>query len=353
MKQTVHVPTMTSLTASGIASVLLLASAAMADPLYSNGSENPAEPGIATGAVSDSGVAAPAGAFFSEVPKYSVVEANAIAGFACNNAGGIAGMIEPFRFADDFILSGGGRWRISGFSVFAYQPGAGAASPFDSVVLRIWNGPPDAPASSVIAGDLATNRLSAAVPLNVYRIFNSVVGPMPMPPTTDRRMWRLDLSVPQGLLLSSGSYWLEWQVRGSDPEAEIFCPPIVTPGSRGRAGANAMQLRAGVLGGQWVPLIDLGKPSAVADVAQELPFMIAGGIGCTADIGGGGPNADQPDGTIDGSDFILFINSFAIGDATVDPMADVAGGGPNADQPDGTIDGTDFIEFINAFAAGC
>ena len=53
------------------------------------------------------------------------------------------------------------------------------------------------------------------------------------------------------------------------------------------------------------------------------------------------------DGTIDGSDFILFINSFAIGDATVDPMADVAGGGPNADQPDGTIDGTDFIDFIN------
>ncbi len=51
------------------------------------------------------------------------------------------------------------------------------------------------------------------------------------------------------------------------------------------------------------------------------------------------------DGTVDGSDFIAFINSFGVGDATIDPTADVIA--------DGTIDGTDFIEFINAFAAGC
>jgi hypothetical protein len=44
---------------------------------------------------------------------------------------------------------------------------------------------------------------------------------------------------------------------------------------------------------------------------------------------------------------------FAIGDAAVDPVADVAGGGLNAAEPDGTIDGTDFIEFINGFSAGC
>jgi hypothetical protein len=62
------------------------------------------------------------------------------------------------------------------------------------------------------------------------------------------------------------------------------------------------------------------------------------------------------DGTVDGSDFIDFINSFAIGDVTVDPVADVAGGtnqGLPAGGPDGTIDGTDFIEFINAFSIGC
>jgi hypothetical protein len=58
------------------------------------------------------------------------------------------------------------------------------------------------------------------------------------------------------------------------------------------------------------------------------------------------------DGTVDGSDFIDFINSFGIGDAAVDPLADIvdAGGTPPGD---GTIDGSDFIAFINAFAAGC
>ncbi len=72
---------------------------------------------------------------------------------------------------------------------------------------------------------------------------------------------------------------------------------------------------------------------------------------CIADIAGG--DQGQPDGTVDGADFIAFVNSFGIGDASVDPAADVAGGGAEADQPDGSIDGTDFIAFINAFAAGC
>ena len=74
---------------------------------------------------------------------------------------------------------------------------------------------------------------------------------------------------------------------------------------------------------------------------------------CLADVAGGGPNADQPDGIIDGTDFVAFINSFGVGDATVSSVADVAGGGPNADQPDGIVDGNDFVAFINAFSAGC
>jgi hypothetical protein len=76
--------------------------------------------------------------------------------------------------------------------------------------------------------------------------------------------------------------------------------------------------------------------------------------GCSsADIAGGGDAGRDPDGTVDGADFIAFINSFAIGDAAVDPAADIAGGGSGGLAPDGTIDGTDFIEFINAFAIGC
>ena len=80
---------------------------------------------------------------------------------------------------------------------------------------------------------------------------------------------------------------------------------------------------------------------------------------CLADLAGGtdiGLPAGGQDGSVDGTDFIAFINSFAIGSVAVDPTADVAGGtntGRPAGGPDGTIDGTDFIAFINAFAAGC
>jgi len=72
-----------------------------------------------------------------------------------------------------------------------------------------------------------------------------------------------------------------------------------------------------------------------------------------ADIAGAGPAGLDPDGIVDGSDFIAFINSFAVGDPTIDPLADVAGGGAAGLSPDGIIDGSDFIAFINAFTVGC
>ncbi len=65
--------------------------------------------------------------------------------------------------------------------------------------------------------------------------------------------------------------------------------------------------------------------------------------GCSfADLRVGGA---CPDGIVDGSDFIAFINSFSAGDVTADPNADV--------NYDGSIDGADFVAFINAFATGC
>jgi hypothetical protein len=90
------------------------------------------------------------------------------------------------------------------------------------------------------------------------------------------------------------------------------------------------------------------------DVTGVIRTATPPSLSCSpADVSGGGADGTTPDGTVDGNDFIAFINSFGIGDASVDPVADIAGGGPLADQPDGTIDGNDFIAFINAFAIGC
>jgi len=69
-----------------------------------------------------------------------------------------------------------------------------------------------------------------------------------------------------------------------------------------------------------------------------------------ADLAHGGA---CPDGTVDGSDFVAFINSFSTGDVAADALADLAGGGDDGSLPDGIIDGSDFIAFINAFSVGC
>jgi hypothetical protein len=105
-------------------------------------------------------------------------------------------------------------------------------------------------------------------------------------------------------------------------------------------------------------MIGVGEQTANMDFDQ-VSIRMTTAPRCLADVAGGNEDAlpsGGPDGNVDGADFIAFINSFAIGDAAVDPTADVVGG---ANQllaeggPDGTIDGSDFIAFINAFAAGC
>ncbi len=88
--------------------------------------------------------------------------------------------------------------------------------------------------------------------------------------------------------------------------------------------------------------------------SNQVTLNIGAPASCSpADLAGGGTDGRSPDGIVDGSDFVAFINSFSAGDVSIDPLADVAGGGTNGDQPDGIIDGSDFIAFINAFAAGC
>jgi hypothetical protein len=58
---------------------------------------------------------------------------------------------------------------------------------------------------------------------------------------------------------------------------------------------------------------------------------------CAADV--------NIDGVVDGADFVVFINSFSVGDPTVDAAADI--------NLDGIVDGSDYTDFINAFGAGC
>ena len=67
-----------------------------------------------------------------------------------------------------------------------------------------------------------------------------------------------------------------------------------------------------------------------------------------ADITDAGGNSRAGDGTLDGDDFITFINAFTEADLRADLVG--ADGNPPAD---GTVDAADLIAFLNAFAQGC
>ena len=100
-------------------------------------------------------------------------------------------------------------------------------------------------------------------------------------------------------------------------------------------------------GGAFTLSGTIGQPDASVTPMTGGAFTLTGGFwagagtppvpGCTADV--------NNDGVVDGNDFVAFINSFSVGDVSVDPIADV--------NNDLIVDGNDFVEFINAFGAGC
>jgi hypothetical protein len=317
---------------SVILGVLALPAAAWAQgELYSNGSPTPSNPGLATGAVTLSGVPAPAGAQWSETPR-DAAGANALAGFA-THASGASG---PFRFADDVAAPAGG-WRVESVSFYAYQPEA-AGNPFVGLSLRVWRGQPGQPGSEVVFGDATTSRLIAAQALDLYRVFNSTATPSPQTPDTARRVWRLDAGLTTGfggpLQLEAGAYWLDWQITAVGG-GTAYTPAVTEAGQRGRANANALQFRpaAPPTVGVWLAAVDPGKPESAADVAQELAFIVRGGAGCAGDLNG--------DGVVDFNDFLTYLNGYNAGL----PEADL--------NRDGTIDFNDLLEFLNRYNTPC
>ncbi len=218
---------------------------------FSNGGLNP-QP------TSKSGVAAPAGSFFSEVQNNTgnTTESNTVTGFTSS---------PPFRLADNFTI--GQRCTLASVVFFAYQTGAGTTSPFTAHTLQIWNGRPGDPGAMVIFGDTTTNRLASSVDTMIFRIFNTVAPPPGTPPGTTRRIWANTVTI--GTTLNAGTYWFDWNATSTGTN---FTPSVTIQGSRGAAGANARQL----VGAAWQDVIDTGNPPTAPDVIQDFPFNVMG-----------------------------------------------------------------------------
>jgi hypothetical protein len=266
------------------ASILTCATAIAAPiPLYSNGSTNPADHGLATGVTSASGAPAPPAASWSELQGIAD-GSNALAGLSIHPSG----TPGAFRLADDFVVSGFAYgWQLSALTLFAYA--SGGPVEFDNLHVRIWSGNPATLGSQIVWDSAATGALLTASPLPLYRIFNSITLPETLPDST-RQLWSLRLTTPN-LALAPGWYWIDWQVAMSDPESSAFSPTTTILGSRGPVGANAIQLKSVSGTAQWSNIIDPGKPAPAPDFAQELPFMIEGTAAappCEGDADGSG-----------------------------------------------------------------
>ncbi len=317
-------------TITGLGALLCAACAANGQlTLFTNGGSSVEEPGLGTGLITQSQVLARPGTLWSEVQTDSGGMANTVAGFAAHSNTGTG-----YRFADNFSVTGSQGWRVSLVTVYAYVNGEiGNSSPVSQVNVRIWNGRPGDPGSLVVFGDTATNRLVYAQKSKFRRVFASAASPQPLGPDATRPVWQIDADL-GGVELPAGTYWLDWQFTPATAGAAVFCPPVTLVGARGKPGADARQFRNGLEG--WVGLSDTGKPASATDVAQDLPFVVRGGVippSCIADFNG--------DGFIDGIDYDQFNNAFEQGL----PPSDVNG--------DGFVDGIDYDLFNAAFEQGC
>jgi len=160
------------------------------------------------------------------------------------------------RVADDFTIPGGQTWNISEIAFYAYQTSSPTSpSPFTGVYVQIWDGSPLAGGSSVIWGDLTTNRLGATSWANIYRVLDTGLS------VTNRPVFGNDATV--GVSLGPGTYWLDWMTDGSLSSGP-WAPPITILGQT--TTGNALQY---IPATGWAAVLDNGGP-------QGLPFEIEG-----------------------------------------------------------------------------
>lgn len=179
---------------------------------------------------------------------------------------------SEYRVAEDFVIPLGQEWAIEWIKVFAYQTGADPTRPtITSGNFQIWDGPPNLSGSSVIFGDTLTNRLIDLDPANnnemmgAFRDGNQGCGGLCAVGGSERPIQSVYLSALDDgnggdwLRLSSGTYWLDWQLVG---DADLSGPWVPY-----QVGNNIIVLGNGLQstddGTNWAPMPDAGLPTGV------------------------------------------------------------------------------------------
>jgi N-acetylneuraminic acid mutarotase len=165
------------------------------------------------------------------------------------------------RMGDDFSVTDPSGWQIDTITFFAYQTGAPTdPSPITGVYYQIWNGPPDDPGSSVVFGDLTTNRLLSST-------FSGIQRDSGTTPCANNRYIFADVAS-AGVTLPPGTYWIDWMTDGSLASGP-WAPPITILGQT--TTGNGLQYQSSLPG--WVAALDSGTLTQ-----QDMPFIIEGTI---------------------------------------------------------------------------
>lgn len=179
---------------------------------------------------------------------------------------------------DDFTVCG--TWNVSEIELFGYA--TNVAPPSTTLVYaQVWNGDPRVPGSSVVWGNLSTNLLSGVTgSLHAYR---AVLGNIAT--NTNRQVQSVRVPIPAvaPLVLSPGTYWLEFQYSGIN-----FCPPVTE--NRVNDTGNGFQRQ----GSTWVVLNNAtGSNTARCGVPFRLHGCAIGRLGAIAATYGAGKIGSQ------------------------------------------------------------
>jgi hypothetical protein len=170
-------------------------------------------------------------------------------GFNCNHA------VSPgnnYYIADDFVVTS--TWTIDDFRFYGYQTNSTTTSTFNGAYVLIYNGPPNA-GGTVVWGNYTTNRYSASSWTSCYRATITAL-------TNAQRPIMEITAVTPGLVLTPGTYWVEWGLTGTLTSGP-WANPITILGST--TTGNALQKTAAAT---YAAIVDVGP--------QGMPFKING-----------------------------------------------------------------------------
>lgn len=169
-------------------------------------------------------------------------------------------IVSDNRMADDFTVPAGQSWSIDEIVFFAYQTGSTTTSTITDYRVRIWDGVPQDAGSSIVFGDLTTNRLASTAFAEIYRVTETAMG------LTNRPIMASTVTI--GTTLPEGTYYLDWFADGSIASGP-WAPSITIDGTA--TTGNGLQSLAGA---DYLPALDTGTDTP----QQGLPFIIVGDL---------------------------------------------------------------------------